>query len=124
MAPTGDGAELLIGARWDPRLGPIALAGAGGLYAEVLSDTAVALAPLDQQTARALIASLRIAPLLTGARGRAALDLDAAARALSALSRVAAAHPELAELEVNPLLVLPSGALALDARFVHVPEEI
>jgi len=124
MAPTGDGAELLIGARWDPRLGPIALAGAGGLYAEVLNDTAVALAPLDQQPARALIASLRIAPLLTGARGRAALDLDAAARALSALSQVAAAHPELVELEVNPLLVLPSGALALDARFVHVPEEI
>jgi acetate---CoA ligase (ADP-forming) len=123
MAPTGDGAELLIGARWDPRLGPIALAGAGGLYAEVLRDTAVALAPVAPEAARALIASLRIAPLLTGARGRPPLDLDAAAQALSALSHVAAAHPELAELEVNPLLVLPTGALALDARFVHVPEE-
>jgi acetate---CoA ligase (ADP-forming) len=123
MAPTGDGAELLIGTRWDPRLGPIALVGAGGLYAEVLRDTAVALAPIDPESARALIASLRIAPLLTGARGRPALDLDAAARALSALSQIAAAHPELAELEVNPLLVLPSGALALDARFVHITEE-
>ncbi len=88
----------------------------------MLRDTAVALAPIDQRLARALIASLRIAPLLTGARGRPALDLDAAARALSALSHVAAAHPELAELEINPLLVLPSGALALDARFVHTPE--
>jgi acyl-CoA synthetase (NDP forming) len=124
LAPTADGAELLIGTRWDPRLGPIVLAGAGGLYAEVLADTAVALAPVDPQTARALIASLRIAPLLTGARSRPALDLDAAARALSALSHVAAAHPELTELEVNPLLVLPSGALALDARFVHAPEEM
>ena len=123
MAPTGDGAELLIGVRWDPRLGPIALAGAGGVYAELLSDTAVALAPVDPERALALIASLRIAPLLRGARGRPPLDLTAAARALSALSHVAAAHPELAELEVNPLLVLPSGALALDARFVHVPEE-
>jgi hypothetical protein len=123
MAATGDGAELLIGARWDPRLGPIALAGAGGVYAEVLGDTAVALAPVSLERALALIGSLRIAPLLRGARGRPTLDLAAAAEALSALSHVAAAHPELAELEVNPLLVLPSGALALDARFVHVPEE-
>jgi acyl-CoA synthetase (NDP forming) len=123
MAPIGDGAELLIGARWDPRLGPVALAGAGGVYAELLSDSAVALAPVSPEQAGALIASLRIAPLLRGARGQPALDLAAAARALSALSHVAAAHPELAELEVNPLLVLPSGALALDARFVHVPEE-
>jgi acyl-CoA synthetase (NDP forming) len=122
MAPIGDGAELLIGARWDPRLGPIALAGAGGVYAELLGDSAVALAPVSPEQARALIASLRIAPLLTGARGRPPLDLAAAADALSALSRVAAAHPELAELEVNPLLVLPSGALALDARFVNREE--
>jgi len=119
MAPTGDGAELLIGTRWDPRLGPIAVAAAGGLYAEVLRDSAVTLAPVDLASARALIASLRIAPLLTGVRGRAPLDLDAAARALSALSQIAAAHPELTELEINPLLVLPTGALALDARFVH-----
>ena len=85
----------------------------------MLRDSAVALAPIDPAAARALIASLRIAPLLTGVRGRAPLDLDAAARALSALSQIAAAHPELTELEINPLLVLPTGALALDARFVH-----
>ena len=109
MAPVADGAELLIGARWDPRLGPIALVGAGGLYAELLRDTAVALAPLDLDGARRLIESLRVAPLLHGARGRPPLDLDAAAGALAALVAVAAAHPELAELEVNPLLVLPDA---------------
>ena len=119
MAPTDDGVELLIGARWDPRLGPVAVAAAGGLYAEVLRDSAVTLAPVDPAAAGALIGSLRTAPLLTGARGRAPLDLDAAGRALSALSQIAAAHPELAELEINPLLVLPTGVLALDARFVH-----
>ncbi|MEZ0292389.1 MAG: acetate--CoA ligase family protein, partial [Solirubrobacteraceae bacterium] len=60
-------------------------------------------------------------PLLTGARGRPPLDLRAAAAALAALSRVAAAHPELAALEINPLLVLPEGALGLDARLEVAP---
>ena len=118
MAPVADGVELLIGARWDPRLGPVALAGAGGLHAELLRDTAVALAPVTVDRARRMISALRIAPLLAGARGRRPLDIDASAHALAALSVLAASHPELAALEVNPLLVLPSGAVALDARFV------
>jgi acetate---CoA ligase (ADP-forming) len=119
MAPLADGLELLIGARWDPRFGPVVLAGSGGVYAEVLRDTAVALAPVSEADACAMLGGLRCAPLLRGARGRSPLDVGAAAAALSALSRVAATHPELAELEVNPLLVLPAGALALDARTVH-----
>jgi hypothetical protein len=127
MAPLSDGVELLIGARWDPRFGPVALAGAGGVYAEILRDTAVALAPLGERDAEVLLRSLRTAPLLLGARGRPPLDLGAAAQALAALSRAAAAHPELTEIEVNPLLVLPRGAVALDARFVRItpstPEE-
>jgi acetate---CoA ligase (ADP-forming) len=116
MAPLGDGVELLIGARWDARFGPIALVGLGGLFTEILSDVAVALAPVDEQRARAMLLSLRAAPLLQGARGRPPLDVDAAAAALAALSRVAAEHPELAAIEVNPLLALPDGALGLDAR--------
>jgi acyl-CoA synthetase (NDP forming) len=118
MAPLGDGIELLIGARWDLRFGPVALVGSGGVYTEVLRDTAVALAPVSEAQATELILSLRAAPLLSGARGRPSLDVSAAAASLAALSRVAAAHPELAELEVNPLLVTPAGALALDARLV------
>ena len=121
MAPLADGVELLIGARRDARFGPIAVAGLGGLYTEVLVDAAVALAPVDADTAHALLLSLRGAPLLTGARGRPPLDVAAAAAALAALSRVAAAHPELAALEINPLLVLPEGALGLDARFEVAP---
>jgi acetate---CoA ligase (ADP-forming) len=118
VAPVGDGVELLVGARWDARFGPVALVGLGGVFTEVLSDVAVALAPVDNATARELLLSLRAAPLLQGARGRREVDLDAAASAVAALSRVAAAHPEIAELEVNPLLALPEGAVALDARVV------
>jgi len=121
MAPLTDGIELLIGARWDPRFGPVALAGSGGLYAEILRDTALRLAPVTEPEAEAMLRALRIAPLLIGARRRPPLDLAAAAAALAALSRVAAAHPELAELEINPLLVTRSEAIALDARFIRAP---
>jgi acetate---CoA ligase (ADP-forming) len=82
----------------------------------------VALAPVEEEAARELLLSLRAAPLLLGARGRPAVDLDAAAGALAALSRVAAGHPEVAEIEVNPLLALPEGALGLDARVVLARE--
>jgi acetate---CoA ligase (ADP-forming) len=108
--------ELLIGARWNARFDPIALVGLGGLFTEILRDVAVALAPVDEERALALLGSLRAAPLLHGARGRPPLDAPAAASALAALSRVAAEHPEIAAIEVNPLLVLPQGALGLDAR--------
>ncbi len=121
MAPLSDGVELLIGTRWDARFGPIALTGSGGVYTEILRDTAVSLAPVTEARAELMMRSLRTGPLLLGARGRPALDVEAAAGALAALSRVAAAHPELAELEVNPLLVTPTGALALDARFIRAP---
>lgn len=119
MAALAEGLELLIGCRWDPRFGPVALAGSGGIYTEILRDLAVALAPVSVAQAEAMLRSLRAAPLLTGARGRPALDLTAASRALADLSLAASCHPELSELEVNPLLVTPDGAIGLDARCVR-----
>jgi succinyl-CoA synthetase beta subunit len=71
---------------------------------------------VDAVQAQTLIRSLRGAAILEGARGRAALDVPAAAEAVAALSQLAASRPDLAEIEINPLLVTPSGALALDAR--------
>jgi len=118
MAPHDEGVELIVGARRDARFGPILLVGAGGIHAELLRDTAVALAPVDELEAEELLRSLAGFPLLAGARGRPPLDVAAAARAVAALSRVAAARPGIAEIEVNPLLVLPEGVLALDARVV------
>ena len=118
MAPVTQGAELIAGCLNDPRFGPVVLVGLGGIYAELLEDTAVALAPVDDAEAEELIRSLRGAPILTGARGRPGLDVPAAARALAALSRLAASRPDLAEVEINPLLILSEGAFALDARLV------
>jgi acetate---CoA ligase (ADP-forming) len=117
-AHVAGGFELLAGARRDPRFGPLVLVAAGGIHAEALRDTAVALAPVDEAAAERLLRSLASAPLLTGTRGGPPLDVAAAARAIAALSRFAAAHPEVAEVEVNPLLVLREGAVGLDARVV------
>lgn len=116
MAPLAEGAELIAGCIRDPRFGPIVLVGLGGIYAELLDDIAVALAPVDREQAEELIRSLRGAAILEGTRGRPPLHVQDAAAAIAALSLVAASRPDLAEIEINPLLVTPSGALALDAR--------
>ena len=117
MAPAG-GVELIAGCRWTAAGGPLALVGAGGVYTEVFGDTRTALAPVGEAVAAGLIGRLRVAALLHGARGAPRLDVAAAAAATACLSRFAAAHPEVLEVEVNPLVVLPHGAVALDARIV------
>ncbi|MFE7129866.1 acetate--CoA ligase family protein [Streptomyces sp. NPDC057638] len=118
MAAPPYAVELMIGVRRDPAFGPVALAGLGGVRAELTPDTALGLAPLTREHARDLLLSLRGAPLLRGWRGAPPVDLAGAAEALRALSLAAAEHPEFTALEVNPLLVHPSGALALDAHGV------
>ena len=110
LVDAAGGVELIVGARRDPRFGPLVLVGLGGVYAELLRDVRLALAPAGADELEALLLSLRGAGVLTGARGRPAVDVRAAAEAAAALSRVAAAHPEIAEIEINPLLVTPAGA--------------
>jgi len=117
-----DGVELVIGATRDPRFGAVVLVGLGGILVETLRDTALALAPLDAGAAERLLRSLRASALLDGVRGRPAVDVAAAARGVVALGDAMAAHPEIAELEVNPLLVTPRGAIALDARIALLPK--
>jgi acyl-CoA synthetase (NDP forming) len=118
MASTALGVELIAGVRRDRRFGPIVLVGIGGIYAELLHDVAVALAPVDAAAAESLLRSLRAAPLLLGARGGAPVDLRAAAEAIATLSRLAAERTAIGEIEINPLLVTPEGAVGLDARLV------
>lgn len=118
MADLTDGVELIVGVRRDPRFGPVAMVGLGGVLTEALHDVAFALAPVPAARAVHLLTGLRTAALLHGVRGRPAVDLTAAAAVIERLTTLAAAHPEIAEIEVNPLLVRPDGALALDARAV------
>ena len=110
-----DGVETIAGIVRDPVFGPVVLVGMGGVFAEALDDTALGVPPLDGESARAMIEGLRGYPLLAGARGRPAVDIAAATDVLLALSDLALACPGVAELDINPLRVLPRGAVALDA---------
>ena len=119
----GSGAELLLGSVRDAQFGPLVVVGFGGIFVEVLGDTATRLAPVDPDEARAMLEELRMAPALHGARGRAAVDLDALAGAVSRFSRLVAEVPDLMELEINPLLATDKGSRALDVRGRLEPKE-
>jgi acyl-CoA synthetase (NDP forming) len=94
------------------------MVGLGGVFTEILKDVTFALAPVTPAEAETMLRTLKAAPLLHGARGRRPVDLAATAHAIAAIAEVGAAHPEIVELEVNPLLATPGGCLGLDARIV------
>jgi len=107
--------ELLVGVQRDPRLGLALTVGAEGLLVELVDDTATLLLPATRSEIRAALTSLRVGPVLEGFRGRD-VDLDTVVDAVAAIARFATDHATLlVELEVNPLLVLPHGAVAVDA---------
>ncbi|HKZ05564.1 MAG TPA: acetate--CoA ligase family protein [Methylomirabilota bacterium] len=110
------GAEMLVGLVRDAQFGPLLMVGGGGVYVEVLGDTAARLAPVSIAEAEAMLGELRMAPVLAGIRGEAPVDRAALARAVAALSRLGADVPELAEIEINPLMASPDGVVAVDAR--------
>ncbi|MFT3779458.1 MAG: bifunctional acetate--CoA ligase family protein/GNAT family N-acetyltransferase [Ottowia sp.] len=108
--------ELIVGASIDPVFGPVILFGQGGTAVEVVKDSAMALPPLNAPLARALIGRTRVARLLAGYRDVPPADLDAVVATLLAVSQLLADVPEVAELDINPLIVNHEGAIALDAR--------
>jgi acetyltransferase len=119
----GGSLELVIGAKRDPQFGPVVVFGLGGVWVEALDDVAVRLAPFGEEEAHAMLAELRAAKLLDGARGRAPVDRGALARMLAAASRWIARAPWLAELDVNPIIADGAGFCAVDARVrVAAPE--
>lgn len=119
VAPmAGDGVECLLGVRHDATFGPVVVFGAGGVLAELLADTALRLAPVDEQQALEMIEETRVARLLRGYRNRPAGDLQALAGVIARLSRFAVAQADSPfSVEVNPLLVRADGqgVVALDA---------
>ena len=117
------GVEMLLGVVHDASFGPVLACGAGGTTAELLGDVAVRITPLSDRDAAEMLESLRIAPLLHGYRGAPACDIGAVTDALLRLGALVEAHPEIAELDANPLLASAAGAVIVDARVRVAPAQ-
>ncbi|HSK36856.1 MAG TPA: acetate--CoA ligase family protein, partial [Actinomycetota bacterium] len=112
----GDGVELLVGVVHDPSFGPVIACGAGGTAVELLKDVAVRITPLTDRDAAEMVRSLATFPLLDGYRGAPKADVAALEDLLLRVSALVEAHPEIAELDCNPVKALADGVVVVDAR--------
>jgi acetyl coenzyme A synthetase (ADP forming)-like protein len=115
------GVELIVGAVRDPRFGALVAVGAGGRTAELIADVQVRLAPIGPREGSAMLRDLRTFPLLDGFRGSPSADVTAVGAILERVAALAAAHPEIAELDCNPVIAGPTGAVIVDARIQLAP---
>jgi acetyltransferase len=113
--------ELLVGLIDDPVFGPLVAFGQGGTAVEIIRDSSLEFPPMNALLARRLMARTRAWQLLQGYSGKPPTNIDAIVEVLSRVSQLAADHPEIRELDVNPLLADPAGAIALDARVRIAP---
>ncbi len=118
MAPAGH--ELIVGMRRDAQFGPLLMFGLGGIYVELLRDVAFRVAPFSRAETLAMIGETHAGKLLAGLRGQPPADIDAVADMIERVAQLALDHPQIQEIDVNPLVVYPAGqgALAVDARMV------
>jgi acyl-CoA synthetase (NDP forming) len=116
MAATGT--EVIIGMSKDPQFGPVLMFGLGGIFVEVLKDVAFRIVPLEPKDARQMIREIKGFPVLEGVRGQPPADLAALEKLIMQVSEFVEAHPEIEELDLNPVFAYKDGALAVDARIV------
>jgi acyl-CoA synthetase (NDP forming) len=112
------GTEVIVGVTKDPQFGPVLMFGLGGVLVEVLKDVAFRVIPINQRDARQVIHEIKGYPLLEGYRGSEAADIGKLEELLLKVSSFVEAHPEVAELDLNPVFAYADGAIAVDARVV------
>ncbi|HZH74276.1 MAG TPA: GNAT family N-acetyltransferase, partial [Mariniphaga sp.] len=123
MVDTKEAVELILGIKKDPTFGTVMLVGMGGTSAELFKDKRLEFPPLNESLAQQMLESLKIYPLLEGYRGAPRKNIEKLIEVLIRMSYLAADYPEIKELDINPLIVTPTDAIALDARIV-VDEDV
>jgi acyl-CoA synthetase (NDP forming) len=116
MAPSGT--EVIVGMSKDPQFGPVMMFGLGGIFVEVLKDVAFRIVPLEPRDAREMVREIKGFPVLEGVRGQEPADVAALERLILQVSEFVEAHPEIEELDLNPVFAYKNGVIAVDARIV------
>jgi acetate---CoA ligase (ADP-forming) subunit beta len=116
MAPQST--EVIVGAVKDPQFGQTVMFGLGGIFVEILKDVNFRIAPLTTEDAEEMITELKAYPLLKGFRNTPPADIDALIATLCSTSRLVMEHPEIKELDLNPVMAYQSGAKTVDARII------
>jgi len=112
------GKEIIIGGKTDPQFGQVVLFGLGGIFVEVIKDVAVRIAPIKQRDALKMMKEIRGYRILTGVRGEKAVNLNKVASSIVAISRLLAQHPEIHELDLNPIFANERTCTAVDVRIL------
>lgn len=120
MAPPG-GLEVILGMARDPQFGPALMFGLGGVFVEVYNDVVFRLPPLTPAEARSMLTEVKAARLLIGYRGLPARDLESLAAGVCTLARLAADHPEIQEIDLNPVIAYERGCVIVDAKILVRP---
>ncbi len=110
--------EVIIGAVKDPTFGPTLMFGLGGIFVELLKDVTFRVAPISEQEAAEMIVEVKAFPLLNGYRNTPAVDVKALVNLLVNVSKLVVDHPEIKELDLNPVMAYPAGAKTVDARII------
>ena len=116
MAPSGT--EVIVGAIKDPQFGPAIMFGLGGIFVEVLKDVTFRIAPITEDEACDMISEVKAYPLLKGYRNTPPADMGAITNILLCTSKLVTDHPEIKELDLNPIMVYKKGAKTVDARII------
>ncbi|MCW4019473.1 MAG: acetate--CoA ligase family protein [Candidatus Bathyarchaeota archaeon] len=116
MAPQAT--EVIIGSVKDPQFGPAIMFGLGGIFVELLKDVTFRIAPITEQEAAEMIRGVKAYPMLNGYRNTPPADVDAIVSQLLAVSKLITEHPEIKELDLNPLMAYEKGTKTVDARII------
>jgi acetyltransferase len=118
-----DGKEVILGGKRDPSFGPVVLFGLGGIYVEIFKESSLRVAPINRSEAEEMISELKAAAILKGVRGEEPSDINALVENLLRLSQLMVDFPEIEGIDINPVMVLQKGAIAVDARIVLSKEQ-
>jgi acetyl-CoA synthetase (ADP-forming) len=118
VQPMANGREVIVGMKRDPVFGPVIVFGLGGIFVEAIKDTSMRIAPVSPNEAHKMMEEIKGYKILRGLRGERPVNMDALAKIIAAISKLSLAHPEIKEIDLNPVIADNKKVSVVDARII------